>query len=270
MDIKAIAVDTGGTVLDWHSGVRVAFRRTGGAHRLQRDWHSITNHYRRRAMKRIVGQVGPKFNMDDVHRSCLSQVVADHGLQAFSEQERGQLADSWHRLHAWPDFADALARMRTRFPVVSFSMLPVALLVAVSRRNDIAWDAVISCEMIGAYKPNPEAYLQAAEWMNLLPADILMVACHNFDLNAARACGFKTAFARRPDEWGPEGPPDPTAHPDCDIVVDEFTALAQALVPWRACLAPLRTVIATFTRVLMPISDPLRCGFRAASGAHNP
>lgn len=231
MDIKAIAFDTGGTVLDWHSGVHAAFRRIGGGHGLQRDWHSITNDYRRRAMKRIVWQVGPNFNMDDVHRCCLLQVIADHGLQMFGEQEREQIVESWRRLHAWPDFPDALARMRVRFPVVSFSMLPVSLLVAVSRRNDLAWDALISCEMIGTYKPNPEAYMRAAKWLNLEPAEILMVACHNFDLNAARACGFKTAFVRRPDEWGPEGPPDPVAHPDCDIVVDEFTELAQALAP---------------------------------------
>ena len=32
-----------------------------------------------------------------------------------------------------------------------------------------------------------------------------MVACHNFDLNAAKAQGFRTAFVRRPDEWGAAG-----------------------------------------------------------------
>jgi len=29
----------------------------------------------------------------------------------------------------------------------------------------------------------------------------MMVACHNFDLNAARACGYKSAFVKRPAEW---------------------------------------------------------------------
>src|SRR3984893_13088396 len=35
------------------------------------------------------------------------------------------------------------------------------------------------------------------------PREILMVACHNFDLDAARGVGYRTAFVRRPDEWGP-------------------------------------------------------------------
>ncbi len=44
-----------------------------------------------------------------------------------------------------------------------------------------------------------------------------------------RRFGFKTAFVRRPDEWGPEGPPDPAPNPAHDIVVDSFPELAEAL-----------------------------------------
>jgi 2-haloacid dehalogenase len=56
-----------------------------------------------------------------------------------------------------------------------------------------------------------------------------MVACHNFDLDAARACGFQTAFVRRPEEWGPGGPPDPNPNPACTLVVDGFAELADRL-----------------------------------------
>ena len=54
-----------------------------------------------------------------------------------------------------------------------------------------------------------------------------MVACHNFDLNAARGVGYRTCFVRRPDEWGVAGPPDPTPHPATDLVVDSFSELAR-------------------------------------------
>ena len=56
-----------------------------------------------------------------------------------------------------------------------------------------------------------------------------MVACHNFDLLAARQAGFRTAFVRRPDEWGPAGPPDPEPAPGYDIVTDDFGQLADRL-----------------------------------------
>jgi len=55
-------------------------------------------------MKGIVGQVQPAFNMDDVLRSALDEVLANLGLN---------------------------------------------------------WDAAISCEMIGVYKPKAEAYFEA-------------------------------------------------------------------------------------------------------------
>lgn len=57
-----------------------------------------------------------------------------------------------------------------------------------------------------------------------------MVACHNFDLDAAKRGGFKTAFVRRSDEWGEEGPPDPEPNPQHDIIVDTFPELAETLV----------------------------------------
>jgi len=60
--------------------------------------------------------------------------------------------------------------------------------------------------------------------------EILMVACHNFDLDSARREGYRTAFVRRPAEWGPAGPPDPTPNPACDLIVDGFGELASALV----------------------------------------
>ena len=78
-------------------------------------------------------------------------------------------------------------------------------------RNGIDWDCVVSCEMIGSYKPNPEAYSTCARWLGFRPEEILMVACHNFDLLAARKAGYRSAFVRRPDEWGAAGPPDPDA-----------------------------------------------------------
>lgn len=229
MRLKAIAFDTGGTVLDWHSGIRDAFAAIGLAHGVERDWATITNQYRRLAMKGIVGKIQPAFNMDDVHFRVLEEVFKSNGLSMFSEENRKLIAGTWHTLSAWSDFSGSLREIRKCCPVVSFTMLPLSLVVDVSRLNGITWDAVISCEAIGFYKPDPRAYRQASKWLAVEPSDILMVACHNFDLNAARACGYKTAFVRRPQEWGHEGPPDPTPHADCDFVFDSFEELSAAI-----------------------------------------
>ena len=234
MDIRALAFDTGGTVLDWHGGLVAALSQVAAVHAVDRDWHAVANDWRRRAMKGIVGHIAnpaePGFNMDNVHRRTLDEALAHHGLQAFTDAERHRIWRAWHELDAWPDFPAAQAALREAFPVVSFTMLPTALAVDVSRRNGITWDAVISCEMIGVYKPHAQAYATAARWMGLAPADILMVACHNFDLNAAQDAGMRTAFVRRPDEWGPEGPPDPNPNRAYDVVEPGFDELRRTLM----------------------------------------
>lgn len=229
MTIKALTLDTGGTILDWHGGISRAFAAAGAQRGISADWHEITNEYRRRSLKAIVGQVRPDFNFDDVHRRVLDEIIAQFGLEALTAADREAIWRTWHALDAWPDFPAAQARLRRRFVVASLTLLTTSLVIDVSRKNGFDWDAVFSCEMIGIYKTRPEAYRTAAQWLQLDPSEIMMVACHNFDLNAARACGYRSAFVRRPAEWGPAGPPDPTPNPAHDLIVDSFPELADRL-----------------------------------------
>lgn len=229
MTIKALTFDTGGTILDWHSGISGAFAVAGQMRGLKADWGAVTNEYRRRSLKGIVNAEHPDYNFDDVMRSTLDEVIADFKLDALTAEDRHTIWRTWHALEAWPDFPASAERLRRRYPIVSFTLLTTSLVINVSRKNNIVWDAIISCEMIGIYKTRPEAYLRTAKWLQLDPADILMVACHNFDLDAARASGYRTAFVRRPDEWGPGGPPDPTPNPACTYAVDGFGELADEL-----------------------------------------
>lgn len=229
MEIKALTFDTGGTVLDWHGGISRALAAAGARRGLTADWAAVTNDYRRRSLQEITGQVRPAFNFDDVHRRVLDRVIADHKLDPLTAEDRDAVWRTWHALDAWPDFPAALARLRKKYVVASFTLLTTSLVVDVSKRNGIDWDAIISCEMIGMYKTRPEAYMTAAKWLQLDPSEILMVACHNFDLNAALGCGYKTAFVKRPNEWGPGGPPDPVPNPAHTMVLEDFPELATRL-----------------------------------------
>ena len=227
--IKALTFDTGGTILDWHSGVKATMAAVGARRGITADWTALTNEFRKRALGGIVNAIGPRYNFDDVHRDQLDRMLREHGLAAFTDADKDEIFGSLYTLDAWPDFVPALRRIRAKLPCVSFTLLTPALVIAVSRKNGIDWDCVISCEMLGVYKVRPEAYQATAKLLQLQPAEILMVACHNFDLDAARTEGFKTCVVRRPDEWGPPGPPDPTPNPACDLVVSTFDELASAL-----------------------------------------
>jgi 2-haloacid dehalogenase len=68
------------------------------------------------------------------------------------------------------------------------------------------------------------------EALGLAPAQVVMVACHHHDLRAAAGCGLRTALVRRPLERGPGRPPDDAPTGAYAVVVDDFRALARALV----------------------------------------
>ena len=96
--------------------------------------------------------------------------------------------------------------------------------------NGIHWDGIISCEFLGYYKPDPDAYKAACRLLGLLPSQVLMVATHTFDLRAARTAGMQTAFVKpklaEPDAAGGESKPEPG---EFEYIADDFGDLADQL-----------------------------------------
>ncbi len=233
MTIKALAFDTGGTILDWHTGFRNAFAQAGQKHKVEKDWASLANAYRRRTLQAMLnhGEKQPASkNFDDVHREELQSLAREHGLEAFNPEDLHSIAwDALHNLACWPDFPAVLPKLREKYLCVSFTLLSFRIIIDTARANGLCWDAVISCEAIGKYKVLPESYLTCAKFLQLDPSECCMVACHNFDLDAAKNCGFKTAFVHRPEEWGHEPPPSPEPNPHHDFVAQDFPELARLL-----------------------------------------
>ena len=231
--VKALTFDTGGTILDWHTGFVRALAERGKHHQIEKDWGEIANELRRRSLRKMLNlgeHAPPQYNFDGAHRMVLDELCIENNLGSFTDSERRSIWwDAVHSLAAWPDFPTVLLKLRERFICASFTILSFRIVIDTARANGLSWDVVISCEGIGKYKVLPEAYASAAHYLQLEPAQCCMVACHNFDLDAAKVAGFKTAFVRRPDEWGDQGPPDPEPNPQHDAIVDDFPALARAL-----------------------------------------
>jgi 2-haloacid dehalogenase len=84
-------------------------------------------------------------------------------------------------------------------------------------------------ELARRYKPAPAVYQLAVDYLGYRPDEMLMVACHKYDLKAARAFGMRTAFVARPLEFGPGANPDTAPEAWFDLYAKDFLALAQAL-----------------------------------------
>ena len=100
-DIKVLAFDTGGTVLDWHGGLVAVLAECGARHGVERDWHGFANEYRRRSLKRMLGAVEPGYNIDEVHRDVLDELLGEAAIDAFSPEDRRTVARRWHEFAAW-------------------------------------------------------------------------------------------------------------------------------------------------------------------------
>tara|TARA_A100001015_G_scaffold157708_1_gene175012 strand:- start:119 stop:835 length:717 start_codon:yes stop_codon:yes gene_type:complete len=228
-NIKALTFDTGGTILDWHTGFREALKTVGEKYNYQKDWAFLSNELRRRSLNAMLN-LGenelPRYNFDDAHRFVLEELIEENNLTNFTQEDIRYIAyETVHNLKCWEDFPDILPKLKKNFIVCSFTILSYRIIIDTARKNSLSWDAVFSCEGIKKYKLLPEAYDTVRTHLQIQPEQCMMVACHNFDLDAAKRVGFKTAFVKRPDEWGEQGPPDPIPNPKHDLIAEDFPDL---------------------------------------------
>ena len=142
------------------------------------------------------------------------------------EEERRQLNRVWHRLDAWPDSVEGLARLKRGFTITTLSNGNIGLLTNMAKRAGLPWDCVLSAEVFRAYKPDPATYLGVAKVFDLKPEQVMLAAAHHDDLAGARACGLRTAYIERPLEMGAARPKDIAPRPGNDLHCTSIIDLA--------------------------------------------
>jgi 2-haloacid dehalogenase len=228
MNIRALVFDVFGTLVDWRRGVARELRThlrvsADEADALADAWR---DEYQP-AMEEVRAGRIPFSKLDVLHRRNLDIVLERFGHDA-SEAVRAELNLAWHRLDAWPDVTPALARLRQRFLLAPCSNGNISLMADLARRNGWHWDAILGAEHARDYKPKLEVYRAAADAFDCAPHEVLMVAAHSSDLEAAARAGLRTAHIARPDEHGP-GRGETSASVPVDFSAADLGALADAL-----------------------------------------
>lgn len=226
-----LAFDVFGTVVDWHGGIRREVAQALGAHVDASAFALAWRAGYQPAMRRVMsGEFGWTL-IDDLHRMILDQVLEQFGVRHLSEAEKHQLNKAWHRLDPWPDVVLGLTRLKARYIISTLSNGNIGLLTHLAKYGGLPWDCILSAEVFKAYKPDPVTYLGVAKVFELAPNAVMLVAAHQHDLAAARACGLQTAYIERPAEFGADRlkdvSPDPanTLHA-CDLqdLADQLAA----------------------------------------------
>lgn len=230
--VRAALFDVFGTVVDWRGGISSSAREWlahNAPDRTDIDTGDFADRWRAKyqpSMQPIREGLRGFTKLDVLHRESLIELLRELSLPTGAADS---LNLAWHRLPPWPDSVAGVAAVRESAIVAPLSNGNLSLLLDMAKASGLRWDAILGAEVVGAYKPTPESYLRTAALLDLSPAECLMVATHNEDLAAARACGLQTAFVRRPHEHGPsQVESEPTE--DWEFVVDDLIELGSLLV----------------------------------------
>jgi 2-haloacid dehalogenase len=231
--IKALTFDVGGTIFDWHHTIRDEVQRLSNSRGVQLDAAQFTNDWRfgmAGVLTKVKSGQLPWMNADEMHRIALEEVLRGHSALEMSVVERDELNRVWHRLRVWPDAPKAIENLRGRYTVVVFTVLSWSIAVDSSKAAGISWDGILSCEFLGHYKTDPEAYQAAVRLLGIEPSQAMMVEAHPGDLKGAKAAGLRTAYVRRLGEKGEGNDPDFSTIPEFDVHAADFDDLTMQLL----------------------------------------
>lgn len=231
--IEGALFDLQGTLVDFYSTLLREGGRIGRSKAIEADWAGVIDEWRRlyrQGMDEIIAGQRAWISTDTLYREALDRLLDRRPWgAAFSAIERDELNGIWRRLDPWPDTLPGMTRLKPRLILGTLSNGSMASVIRIVKSGGLPFDCVLTAELVRSFKPDPRVYALGIDAMGLPPERILMVACHKYDLKAAKQLGFKTAFLRRPFEFGPTGSVDLTPEPYFDLAADSLTELADRL-----------------------------------------
>lgn len=230
--VKALCFDVFGTVTDWRGSVIREGEALSSRLGVRVNWGEFVSKWR------IDGYIATLIKIasgemeciptEQIHRVKLLELLEEYGLDRLTEKEITEFNLAWNRIEAWPDAAQGLAMMKDDFLIMPFSNGDYRCMLDIAKHNGLPWDGIISADFFKKVKPDPSIYTDAARLLCMQPDEIMMVACHAQDLNAARGAGMRTAYVNRPLEYGPDVTPEAKSEP-YDYDADSFIELARML-----------------------------------------
>ena len=220
---RALIFDVFGTCVDWRTSVArevVAVLPEVDATAFAVAWRAEYDPAMARVREGNRGYVP----LDDLHLENLHRVAERFGVST-----PDSLNAAWEKLEPWPDVVAGLARLKRDHIIAPCSNGSIALMTRLAKFGNLPWDCILGAEIARDYKPKASVYIASCDALRLQPAEVMMVAAHNGDLDAARAVGLQTAFVARPTEHGPDQSTDLEPSQDWDVIASDFSDLAARL-----------------------------------------
>ena len=231
--IKALTFDMQGSLLDFYSTIVDAGTRLVGSRGTHVDWTDLLDRWRkayRVQLNEILAGTMAWKSTDSIYRGTLDGILGEAGWgNLLLSEDRDELSAAWSNLKPWPDTRPGLMQLCQRFKLSTLSNGSMASIVNIVKTHDLPFDCVLTAELVDSSKPDPRVYALAQKALGVRADEILMVACHKYDLAAAKKCGFKVAFIPRPLEFGARGEADAGTESYFDAQAPSLTDLANLL-----------------------------------------
>jgi 2-haloalkanoic acid dehalogenase type II len=125
----------------------------------------------------------------------------------------GRLAARYHELKPWPEVVEVLGALRREGPKLGVvTNCSEALGATAVACTGVEFDAVVTAERVGYYKPDPQPYKEALAELAVTPGRCLFVAGSAYDLFGASRVGLWAYWHDRIAMQPPENMPKPLAH----------------------------------------------------------
>jgi 2-haloacid dehalogenase len=217
--------DLFGTVYDWRGTIYAEMNAAIPDAGI--DWGVFADNWAR-AYSDSVRAMTHWTNLDVLLATSFYRLIDPSILRAnnVSLETSLRIATTWSRLKPWPDVSSAFKKLED-FWLFGFSNANLAMADSLASHSGLPWSGSLSAEYVKRYKPHPSIYRMAIDELEADPYEILMVAAHCFDLNAARKQGMRTALIRRKGEIGSD--PDGLDH-EADFIADDMEDLASQIM----------------------------------------
>jgi 2-haloacid dehalogenase len=162
----------------------------------------------------------------DLATEGLRAVLHGHPLDRDTDDAVRHVMDGFTALAVHVDVADGVRALRgLGLRLVTLSNGSAAIAEALLSRAGLRgeFEALLSVDDAGAWKPAPQAYSYALGRCDVAPADAILVAVHPWDIDGASRAGLRTAWINR------AGGPYPAYFSGADVTAQSLTDLADQL-----------------------------------------
>lgn len=196
---KLAVFDAYGTLFDVDAAARAAAQDPGGT-ALAAHWPQLSADWRRKQLEYtwLRSLAGAHVDFWQVTQDAL-----DWALEAAALDDpvlRARLLDLYRQLETFPDVPQVLRALKAQgvgLAILSNGSDEMLSEAVASAGLDGVFDAVLSVDAVGVFKPAPAVYDMVGARFGTAPGDVLFVSSNGWDICSGAAYGFRTLWVNR-------------------------------------------------------------------------